>query len=89
MQNKTGGTAFPHITFDQGCDGHGLHFTNPDNPGMTLRQYYKAKVAAAVYTDLATRPGFTPEYLAKTVGDMADALIAEDEAFEKRGGDDA
>lgn len=81
MQNKTGGAAFPQLT---------EHFrtaiavTDPENPGMTMRQYYKAMVAPAVLSDLVRDTGFSPEYTAKVIGEMADALLAEDAAFETK-----
>lgn len=95
MPNETGGAAFPHITFDLGCDGQGLHFTNPDSPGMTLRQYYKARFVQgwiAIYGPNDTLNQFdraNMANIAKKAGELADALLAEDEEFERRGGADA
>lgn len=85
---KDGGPAFARPRTEW-KNFEGYPFVAGAQEGMTVRQYYKAKLAPVVLSDLAKSGSFTFEYLANTVGDIADALIAEDEEFEKRGGDDA
>ena len=92
MKND-GGAAFPTITEGSEC---GIKYLNYI-PGMTLRQWYKSQLSsgslvkqclAEVYEN-KDDPDAIREVLtnfAQAIGDMADALIAEDEAFAAREG---
>lgn len=90
MQNKTGGAAFPRpMSVSHGAygDHQGIIF---EQAGMTLRQYYKARFVQgwiAIYGPNDTLNQFdraNMANIAKKAGELADALIAEDEEFEKR-----
>ena len=79
---KNGGPVYPN----QSSQERGL-----PTDGMTMRQAYKLAalqgiIANDLMLDLITEGnGIKFEFLGKTAGELADAMIAEDEAFEKRG----
>ena len=69
-----GGVAFPSV----GEDGN----WHPHHDGMTVRQYYKAQsiqAADAIVPAGATQKAF--DILAKFDGQIADAMIKEDEKY--------
>ena len=49
--------------------------------GMTMRQYYKAAALTGLMSDGGMRPSCEEEFdhMAERLGQMADAMIAEDE----------
>ena len=76
MKND-GGAAFPNSRLDSVL-----------NSGMTVRQFYKAAALIKFTVSDEILRDFKPEYaktfcdnLAKMSGKLADAMIAEDEAF--------
>lgn len=72
---KDGGPAFP-MEYTQPCaDGNPLVVTEP---GMTMRQYYKAAALTGLLATRATA-GWATLKLATYAGEVADAMIAEDE----------
>lgn len=57
-----------------------------DAEEMTLRQWYKGLLAPVVYRGLReTHSAIGNDAIAKYTGELADALITEDEQFEKGG----
>lgn len=92
MQNKTGGAAFPRpLSVSHGGVNEHQAFSD-EQDGMTLRQYYKAKVAAGWLASFGSdAPSFEGDAralknFAGFAGALADALLAEDAAFEQQGG---
>jgi len=90
MKNN-GGAAFPTITEGSEC---GIKYLNYI-PGMTLRQFYKGQALTGMMTNIPTEDNTEWPYnseldpikeIAKKTGEIADALIAEDEAFAAREG---
>ena len=63
--------AFPYV-----CLG------NVVSSGMTIRQYYKAAALTGLIND-ALVTEMTLLYIAKSIGEIADAMIAEDEEHGK------
>lgn len=90
MQSKTGGAAFPRpMSVSHGAygDHQGIIF---EQAGMTLRQYYKAKVAAGWLASFGSdAPSFEGDTkalknFAEFASALADALLAEDVEFEAK-----
>ena len=73
MSDKTGGLAFPCNSPD-GTEAYS---------GMTMRQWYKGRAIDAAL-DKYDFGRATPQMIAKDVGEIADALIAEDLEFKER-----
>jgi len=69
MKND-GGPAFPRPMSDEDKWGH----TEPAQPGMPLRDYYKA---AALFSGLCPVNSFNFTEIAEWCGDVADAMLAE------------
>lgn len=74
--------AFPHM--DQGWDADKSVFTQPAEPGMTMRQYYAGVALQALIIGRSweqTSTGMTPEELmelwARSAHVLADKMIAE------------
>lgn len=84
MPNKTGGPAFPRPYGEAKISLNQTAYNEP-RLGMTLRQYYKAKAMQGL---LAFNGERNWHNLAIQAGALADALLAEDEEFERRGGAD-
>lgn len=78
MTTNTGGPAFPAAQIDGGCDGIGnkdgvWHF-----PGMTLRDYFAAKVLQGAMVNAVGMPDMSDEILEVFCGQcyrMADHMI--------------
>ncbi len=66
------------------ADANSLDFKN-GNSGLTMRQYYKAQIISGCVAIAANQPLTSSDLsdLAKTAGMIADAMIAEDEEFER------
>ncbi len=76
MPTDDGGGAFPWITPP-------VHSYRVVHPGMSVRQYYKAKVTPEIYRKwIGRRVGevmYDHDIIARAAGMMADAMIREDE----------
>ena len=79
-QDKDGGPAFPISTID----GY-------NNSGMTMRQWYKGMAIQGMMANneilerITEGSGMKFEFLAKSTGEIADAMVAEDQAHAKQG----
>ena len=84
---KNGGQAFPlQRTVASGAGGIIALDANhmPMNQGMTMRQYYKAAAIQGILTSEDESFAYTPHRAAHRAGEIADAMLREDEEHDSR-----
>lgn len=85
---KGGGAAFPntqHSDYEVRCPtcNHKVYFNDVNHPGMTVRQWYKGMSLPRVVDNIGHWKN--PNAIARFAGEIADAMIREDEDHEKGG----
>lgn len=84
MSKNNGGLAFPlPLIVETRADGGDIL---PDSPkGMTMRQYYKAAALQGILamSDTKDLTTYNSKDVSMLAADFADAMIAEDEEYQK------